>query len=313
MLDYAHLEALLAVEREGSFEGAARSLGVTSSAISQRIKLLEERLGAVTVNRQVPIKPTKIGVTLCRHAEMVSMLEENILRSNDSIGSGNQSAIKVKIIVNDDSLSSWFMDVLMANAQSDSSYMFEISITDQDYSIDEIKLGTALAAISVNKEPVQGFCSTFLGMHVYRATASPDFIEQYFPNGVNLEGLRQSPALRYSAQDDLQQQWIEQVFGETIIHDSHILPSSCGFVSACLRGIAWGMNPALMVDKYLGSGELVELVPDTVLNKPLYWHCSRLIAEPLQEFTNRVKEVAHEQLDQSSRSLDIFANKIDCK
>ncbi len=33
MLDYALLEALLAVERERSFEGAARSLGITSSAV----------------------------------------------------------------------------------------------------------------------------------------------------------------------------------------------------------------------------------------------------------------------------------------
>lgn len=310
MLDYAHLEALLAVEREGSFEGAARSLGITSSAVSQRIKLLEERLGAIAVNRQAPIKPTQIGTTLCRHAEMVLMLEENLLQSNDSIDPGNQPATKIKIVVNDDSLSSWFMDVLMANAQSDSSYMFEILVADQDYSIDEMKLGTALAAITANKEPVQGFRSTFLGMHVYRATASPDFIERFFSSGVNLEQLKQSPTLRYSAQDDLQQQWIEQVFGETIVYNSHILPSSCGFVSACLKGIAWGMNPALMVDKYIESGELVELVPDTALNKPLYWHCSRLIVKPLQKFTDRVNEIANKQLDQSSRLSSISVKNI---
>lgn len=61
MFDYAHLEALLAVEREGSFEGAVRALGVTSSAVSQRIRLLEERIGAIVINRQSPIKPTVFG------------------------------------------------------------------------------------------------------------------------------------------------------------------------------------------------------------------------------------------------------------
>ncbi|MEF4873600.1 LysR family transcriptional regulator, partial [Escherichia coli] len=44
MFDYAGLEALAAVMREGSFERAARKLHVTPSAVSQRIKLLEERV-----------------------------------------------------------------------------------------------------------------------------------------------------------------------------------------------------------------------------------------------------------------------------
>ena len=45
MLDYASLSALASVVREGSFERAARALHVTPSAISQRIRLLEERVG----------------------------------------------------------------------------------------------------------------------------------------------------------------------------------------------------------------------------------------------------------------------------
>ena len=108
MFDYAHLEALLAVEREGSFEGAARSLGVTSSAVSQRIKLLEERIGAVVINRQAPIKPTHVGIELCRHAELVSILEDKIISTNDCLPVLEEHRKPViKIVVNDDSLSSW--------------------------------------------------------------------------------------------------------------------------------------------------------------------------------------------------------------
>ena len=58
MLDYAGLEALAAVLREGSFDRAARKLHVTPSAISQRIKLLEERLGQVLVMRGAPCTGT---------------------------------------------------------------------------------------------------------------------------------------------------------------------------------------------------------------------------------------------------------------
>ena len=49
MMDYAGLQALAAVIREGSFERAARKLHITPSAVSQRIKQLEERAGQVLV------------------------------------------------------------------------------------------------------------------------------------------------------------------------------------------------------------------------------------------------------------------------
>ena len=54
MLDYASLGALAAVVREGSFEKAAAALGVTPSAVSQRVKALEERVGSVLVGRSQP-------------------------------------------------------------------------------------------------------------------------------------------------------------------------------------------------------------------------------------------------------------------
>lgn len=49
MLDYKLLEALVAVVDQGGFERAARHLGLTQSAVSQRIKLLEARLGQPVV------------------------------------------------------------------------------------------------------------------------------------------------------------------------------------------------------------------------------------------------------------------------
>lgn len=311
MLDYAHLEALLTVEREKSFDGAAKALGITSSAISQRIKLLEERIGAVTLNRQTPVSTTEVGAILCRHAEKVLLLEQEILQRNrPDFQNTAPRYLKIKIAVNDDSLSSWFMDVLTANSASDSPYLLEVSIADQDYSINQMKAGSALAAISIDKKAVQGFQSTFLGTHVYRATATPQFIERYFPEGVTLDALSDAPSLRYSSQDDLQIQWINQVFGEPVYPFSHTLPSSHGFVDACLNHVAWGMHPALMVDKYLETGELVELVDGATLNKPLYWHCSRVIAKPFQGFTQYVIDAANKHLDQSSRETDMVLKQI---
>lgn len=78
MLDYPSLFALAAVVKEGSFERAARALHVTPSAVSQRIRLLEERLGCALVVRGQPCEATEAGRRLCQHVDRVSLLEHEL-------------------------------------------------------------------------------------------------------------------------------------------------------------------------------------------------------------------------------------------
>ena len=68
MYDYQAIAALAAVVHTGSFDKAAQQLGVTASAISQRIKLLEERMGSVLVVRAQPLRccPTSTFSTWSR-------------------------------------------------------------------------------------------------------------------------------------------------------------------------------------------------------------------------------------------------------
>jgi LysR family transcriptional regulator (chromosome initiation inhibitor) len=81
MLDYPSLAAVAAVAREGSFEKAAVGLGVTPSAVSQRIKGLEDRLGAILLIRGSPCRPTEIGGRLCAHIEQVRLLESEVIET----------------------------------------------------------------------------------------------------------------------------------------------------------------------------------------------------------------------------------------
>jgi LysR family transcriptional regulator, chromosome initiation inhibitor len=75
MLDYPALRAVAAVVQTGGFEKAARVLNVTPSAVSQRVKQLEERLGTVLIERGSPCVATEQGEWLCRHLDNVGMLE----------------------------------------------------------------------------------------------------------------------------------------------------------------------------------------------------------------------------------------------
>jgi DNA-binding transcriptional LysR family regulator len=49
--EYAELKAFVTISEQGSFRRAAAHLGVSASALSQTLKLLEERLGARLLNR----------------------------------------------------------------------------------------------------------------------------------------------------------------------------------------------------------------------------------------------------------------------
>ncbi|RMM60805.1 Chromosome replication initiation inhibitor protein, partial [Pseudomonas syringae pv. atrofaciens] len=59
MFDYKLLSALAAVIEQAGFERAAQVLGLSQSAVSQRIKLLEARIGLPVLVRATPPSPTE--------------------------------------------------------------------------------------------------------------------------------------------------------------------------------------------------------------------------------------------------------------
>lgn len=81
VLDYPALAAVAAVVREGSFERAAERLGVTPSAVSQRVRALEERLGSILIVRGQPCVATDLGRRLCAHVDQVQLLEADLAPS----------------------------------------------------------------------------------------------------------------------------------------------------------------------------------------------------------------------------------------
>ena len=74
------IETLSTVIKEGTFDAAARSLHVTPSAVSQRIKALEQRVGRVLVVRSKPAQATEAGEALLRLGQQMTLLEMEALR-----------------------------------------------------------------------------------------------------------------------------------------------------------------------------------------------------------------------------------------
>jgi LysR family transcriptional regulator (chromosome initiation inhibitor) len=293
MLDYAGLEALAAVVREGSFERAARKLHVTPSAVSQRIKLLEERVGQVLVLRGQPCSGTEAGRRLCLHLEQVALLENDLRRKNPELVPEGQTALPtLKLAVNADSLSTWFMGAMSAFTR-DGNELLDISIDDQDHTAKRIREGEVLAAVTATSSAIPG-CNTWpLGRMRYVAAASPDFIGRYLQDGVTPEAMARAPMMSYGRKDSLQDQWLQRLGVEgRRSTPRHFLPSNQGYTRACELGMGWGMHPPLMVAPQLADGSLVELLPGNDLDIPMYWAHARNAQASLQRLTDCVIQAA---------------------
>lgn len=285
-IDPSQLAALAAIVRYGSFDAAAAHLGVTASAISQRIKVLEDRMGAALIYRGQPCTATDAGTKLARHADDVALLEAHVLR--DLTPDAITQTPRVRIAVNADSLATWFVPGL---AQVE-GMLFDMLIDDQDTSTDWLLRGAVSAAVTGQAQPVSGCNCQPLGALRYIATASPDFIGRWFRDGVTAATLARAPMMTFNAKDTLQHRWIARQIGEKIAPPAHQLPSTHAFVDAALAGLGWGMNPLPLVASHLARGTLRPLIPDRPLDVELFWQTSRIMRAALDPLTLAVKAAA---------------------
>lgn len=109
-LDYKLLSALAMIIEVQSFELAAQKLFISQSAISQRIKLLEENIGQPILIRSQPIKLTEVGTQLLSHYKKVKQLENELLPQ--LLPDVPVKPVKITLAVNADSVATWFIKAL---------------------------------------------------------------------------------------------------------------------------------------------------------------------------------------------------------
>ncbi|MBP0620681.1 LysR family transcriptional regulator ArgP [Cupriavidus consociatus] len=287
MLDYSALSALAAVVREGSFERAARALHVTPSAISQRIRLLEERLGCALVVRDQPCRATETGRRLCQHVDRVRLLEQDLQGALPALAPEGIARVALPVAVNADSLATWAAPAIAAFAAA-SPVLMEVAVDDQDHTTEWLRSGAVLAAVTATARPAAGCNSQPLGAMRYLAAASPAFVRQHFAGGVGAGTLAKAPSLMFNTKDELQVRWARRLCHRHVELPRHTLPSSQAFVTAALAGMGWGLHPQSLIAQHLDDGALVELVPGTPLDVPLHWQYARAASGLLDGLSREV-------------------------
>jgi LysR family transcriptional regulator (chromosome initiation inhibitor) len=305
MLDYPALAAVAAVIREGSFERAADALGITPSAVSQRVRGLEERLGTVLVVRGQPCRPTDLGRALFAHVERVRLLEADLAPALSPAGAAGPP-LSLGVAVNADSLATWFPSAAAAFATATGA-LLDLTLDDEAHTAQRLRSGEVLAAVTADPEPVPGCRTVSLGALRYVACASPGFVARHFQGGVTAATLAAAPCLRFDGRDELQARWARAAHGLELRAPTHRVPSTQGFLDLTLAGMAWSLDPLALAGPHLAAGRLVELTPGTPLDVELHWTVARLHATALGSLTAAVRRAAAEGLlaparDRSARA-----------
>src|SRR5690606_28636693 len=295
MFDYKLLSALAAVVEQAGFDRAAQALGLSQSAISQRIKLLEARLGQPVLLRASPPQPTEVGRRLLNHVQQVRLLERDL---QTQVPGMNASRLpeRLRIALNADSLSTWWAPAV-APFCAEYGVVLDHVLEDQAVGLKRMRAGEVAACVCAVERPLAGARSQFLGAMRYRALASPAFIDRYLKVNGGPQALLRAPAIVFGPDDQLQHRYLASI-GLTGAFVHHLCPSSEGFVRLLENDMGWGLVPELQVQNELRSGALVDVSSGQPIDVPLYWHHWRNGGELLAELTDHLRRLARRWLIQ---------------
>ncbi len=295
MLDLRQLAALAAVIEEQSFDKAAQKLHITQSAVSQRLRQLEDKLGQALVVRSNPIQATRAGQQVLKHYRQVSMLENELL---DELSPEQQSGFtRVSIGVNADSLETWFLDA-METLLAEHNLLLDLKIDDQDQTHHLLRTGEVLGCITASPDAMQGCSCIPLGVMPYRCLASPGYMQRYFPQGTTSEGFRTAPVAEFNNKDELQNRYLDKYFGiGPGDYPRHRIPSSETFFEMILRGHACGMVPDQQSQRMREEGRAIDMTPGQYLAIPLYWHVWNLNSDLARALTKSIVDSSLVQLE----------------
>lgn len=270
MLDYRSLEAFAAVISEGGFERAGEKLGLTQSAVSQRIRQLEELAGTILVVRDSPPRASPAGERLLRHYVQTRELEAEAfaeVRSRPAAGFD-----RLAIAVNADSLATWFLETTLPFWKRRPA-LFDLRVDDQDRTLRFLKSGEVCACLSSREASVVGCSATRLGSMEYRLCASAEYALRWFPEGFSAAAAAAAPVIHYNRDDGLQKDALRRCFGPDAPEPpAYYLPSTERIFRVVGDGLGYCMIPLVQAADALKAGALVELHPAARAAVDLYWH-----------------------------------------
>ncbi len=283
---------LAAIVDEGTLDAASRRLQITPSAVSQRLKTLEQQLGRILVVRTKPAQLTEAGEAVVRLARQIALLEHDALLGVGIDEVAESRRISIPLAVNADSMATWFLAPLSRLAAGH-DIDFDLHRDDQNFTARLLESGTVMAAVTSEAAPVAGCSVSPLGVLEYRAMAEPGFAARWFADGVTAEALRAAPFVDFDRRDTLQHEWLRAMSVSEAGVPRHYVPASHDYALAVGLGLGWGMVPLLQE-----SSGLIPLGGPT-LRVQLYWQQWNLRSELLDTIAAEIAAEARRVLGET--------------
>jgi LysR family transcriptional regulator (chromosome initiation inhibitor) len=296
------LRTFAAVVEERTFEEAALVLHVTASAISQRIKAMEQASGQILLRRSNPVEPTDAGRTVLRLAQQIEQLTLEAEREL----TGRSTDRRLAVAANSDSLATWFLDAVAALPRAERIFC-EIHREDEMHSSALLRSGTVMAALTADPQPVQGCSVERLGSVRYWIVAEAGFAAEFFPalsatpsgrvsGTLTEEQLAAAPSVRFDRKDTGLDSMAELLARRHGLRPQHhaprvFIPSSTEYHRAVVLGLGWGGIPEQQCAGELERGELVRLV-ERPIDVPIYWQRWTIASPALETLTASVRATA---------------------
>ncbi|MES2317916.1 MAG: ArgP/LysG family DNA-binding transcriptional regulator [Pseudomonadota bacterium] len=267
-LDYRSLAVLDAVAASGSFEKAALQLGMTQSAVSQRIKALEDAAGRLLVVRGTPSAPTGLGQRLVVHYRHVKLMEAAL-----DIDLGREVSLpQLSLAVDADSLATWFGQALPA-LLAPPRCQLDVQLADSAHALRLVREGAVFGCVAGDDDgddAAAGTTASALGLMRYVCVATPAFAGHWFGDGFSSEAVTLAPAV--VSERKLLARYLAQQWEYSAAFPHHTLPVSPALDGCITSGVAYGLMPALQAAAALDAGSLLDLTPGKTFDLPLRWH-----------------------------------------
>jgi LysR family transcriptional regulator, chromosome initiation inhibitor len=294
MLEYRNLETFATVILEGGFDKAARKLHLTQSAVSQRVRLLEEQHGQILLQRSTPPQPTEAGLPLLYHYRKVKQLEDDLLTATAPTRDGTFNT--VAIAINADTLATWLYPAL-AGLLDSHRLVVDLQVDDQDATHQLMQSGHVWGCISTRPDPLQGCSTVRLGGVRYAMFCTTSFRDRWFPAGLNEEHLARAPMARYNRKDDLNSRLFEVLeVTPTLTPPTFYVPSTEMYGHFVAEGRCWGVLPEQQSEPLERDGRIVNLCPQHWVEVVLYWHCWNRKSALMADFSKRFAAEARRRL-----------------
>lgn len=269
MLDSKLLHTLATVIECQGFEKAAIQLGVTQSAVSQRIKQLEESLGQALLVRSQPLEVTKAGRKLQQHFRQLSLLEEELM---GQIHPQAQTTAPHNLLLacEPDSLASWLLPALLPLMQQQGLHLLISALPScLDEQIPEPRL---CGWISNEGESQHGSQPLPLGHMPYHCVSTRPFWQQYLSSPADTD-FGTLPAVILQSRPQRHQAFLRQWAGYDGSFPHSSAPTPEGMLALIRAGHGYGLLPAdFLAQQALDGLHCLE----TPLQEALFWHHWRI-------------------------------------